>query len=116
MSNIKQAPDSTITISMFYTEMGIVYDILSNSWLYTREPKVVESVLLAISSNFSILSVEKVNQQTQKIIPVLLGLYKKQKEPLAITQCLGSVIQVCVLFIDWKYVLIFVHLVGSCTC
>lgn len=94
MLNIIQAPDPTIAPSMFYVEMNMAYDILSNNWIYSKELKVIESVLLAMSSMFSVLSVEKVNQQTPRAIPMLLSLYKKQKGTFAVTQCLGSVIQV----------------------
>ncbi|KAF5275577.1 hypothetical protein FQA39_LY06689 [Lamprigera yunnana] len=97
MCNINHAPDPTITISYFYVEMGIAYDVLSSNWLFSKDPKVVQTTLISLSSMFPILSSDKVIQQTQKIISVLLNFYKKHKEPLPITQCLGSVIQVSAL-------------------
>lgn len=106
ISNIKQSPDPTITNEMFQTELAIAYDILSSNWLTSRDPKVGESVLVALALMFPMLSIEKISQNTTRIIPVLLNLYKKQREPLPITQCLGSVIQVTVfnfIFNDCRY-------------
>ncbi|KAK5646733.1 hypothetical protein RI129_005197 [Pyrocoelia pectoralis] len=97
MCNISSAPDPTITTSLFYVELGIAYDTLSSSWLFSKDMKVAQTVLLSISSILPNLSVDKINQQTNKIIPVLLNLYKKHKDPLPITQCLGSYIQVAAL-------------------
>ncbi|KAK4880533.1 hypothetical protein RN001_008679 [Aquatica leii] len=92
--NITHAPDPTITLSLFYVEMGMTYDILTSSWLYSKDVKVVQTTLVSLASIFPILSTEKVIQQTPKIIPVLLNFYKKQKETLPVTQCLGSAVQV----------------------
>ncbi|RZC37257.1 hypothetical protein BDFB_008476, partial [Asbolus verrucosus] len=92
-SNIDQVPDNTITIDNFQVEIGMSYDVLFSSWLQSREPKVTESVLNALSAVFLILSVEKVTQQTPRIIHTLLNLYKKQIDPYNVTKCLGSIIQ-----------------------
>ncbi|KAF5298497.1 hypothetical protein FQR65_LT01276 [Abscondita terminalis] len=92
--NITHTPDPTITLEFFYVEMGMAYDILSSNWLFSKDVKVVHTTLLSLAAMFPILSTEKVIQQTPKIIPVLLNFYKKHKETLPVTQCLGSVVQV----------------------
>lgn len=97
MCNISTAPDPTITASQFYVELGIAYDVLSGIWLFSKDTKIAQTVLNSISSILPNLSSDKINQQTTKIIPVLLNLYKKHKDPLPVTQCLGSYIQVAAL-------------------
>jgi hypothetical protein len=92
-SNIDQVPDNTITVENFQIEIGMSFDILFASWLQSREPKVTASVLNALSAIFLVLSVEKVTQQTHRIIHTLLNLYKKQVDAFNITKCLGSIIQ-----------------------
>lgn len=92
-SNIDQVPDTTITIENFQVEIGMSYDILFSSWLQSREPKVTSSVLNALSAIFLVLSVDKVTQQTPRIIQTLLNLYKKQVDAYNITKCLGAIIQ-----------------------
>lgn len=90
--NSEQSPDPTISIEDFYKEIGESYDYLCSNWLHSREPKVVESVLYSLSSMFGVLSTEKVNQQTPKIVRILLNMYRKHGHTYVVTKCLGSVI------------------------
>ncbi|CAH0557118.1 unnamed protein product [Brassicogethes aeneus] len=92
-ANIDQVPDSTISIENFNVEIGMAYDVLFSSWLQTRDPKVAEAVLNAISDVFPVLSVEKVSQQTPKVINTLLSLYKRNGDSYTVTKCLGAVVQ-----------------------
>ncbi|KAJ8930968.1 hypothetical protein NQ314_016182 [Rhamnusium bicolor] len=93
VSNTDQVPDSTIAIENFYVEIGMAYDVLFTSWLHSRETKVIQSVLDALSAIFAVLSVEKVSQQTARAIQVLLSLYKRNVDAYNVTKCLGAVIQ-----------------------
>lgn len=90
--NVEQSPDPSISVENFYTEMSMAYDILFSSWIHSKEPRVVESVLHSLSSIFTVLSTEKITQQTPKIVTTLLSLYKKQNYTYFVTKCLGSVI------------------------
>lgn len=90
--NIDQSPDTTITLDNFYIEIGMAFDVLFSSWLHSKEPKLVESVLYSLSSMFPVLSAEKVTLHTGKIVVTLLNLYKKHAHIYYITKCLGSVI------------------------
>lgn len=92
-SNSDQVPDNTISSENFQLEMAMAYDILFSAWLQSREPKVIGSVLSALSSIFSVLSVDKITQQTAKIVNTLLNLYKRQGDAYFITKCLGSIVQ-----------------------
>lgn len=91
--NIDQVPDNTIALENFNVEIGMAYDILFTSWLHSKEPKVVQSVLDSLSAIFTVLNIDKVAQQTPRAIQVLLSLYKRNIDSYNITKCLGAVIQ-----------------------
>lgn len=74
--------------------MSVAYDILFSNWLTAKDPRVLTSVLQALSSMFNILSTERIRQNTVKTTQMLLGLFRKHKEPLPIIKCLGAVISV----------------------
>lgn len=76
---MKQAPDPTIRMDDYQTEMSMAYDILFSNWLHTRETKVLETVLNALAAMFSVLNNEKVRQHTLKTVQTLVGLLKKQR-------------------------------------
>ncbi|CAG9771935.1 unnamed protein product [Ceutorhynchus assimilis] len=92
VSNLDQVPDPTITTETFKTELSMAYDVLFSAWLQSKEPKVVETVLEALGAIFVTLPIDKVTQQIQKIIPLLLSLYKKNINPYVITKCLYAVL------------------------
>jgi len=92
VSNLEQVPDPTITTETFKTELGMAYDVLFGSWLQTRETKVVEGVLEALSAIFVILPIDKVSQQIPRIIPLLMTLYKRNVNPYYVTKCLYAVL------------------------
>jgi hypothetical protein len=49
-------------------------------------------VLQAVGSMFSLLPPEKVSEQVPRLIPVLLGLYRRNVDPYPITGCLSAVL------------------------
>lgn len=71
----------------------MAYDVLFTTWINSRDFKTVESVLEAVTSIFTVLTVDRVTQQIPKAIQVLLNLYKRNINPYNVTKCLGSVIQ-----------------------
>ncbi|XP_076271212.1 maestro heat like repeat family protein c11.1 isoform X2 [Rhynchophorus ferrugineus] len=93
ISNLDQVPDPTITADSFKTEFSMAYDVLFTSWLQSREPIVVETVLEALSALFTTLAVDKVTQQIPKLIPYLLNLIKKNTNIYPVTKCLYSAIR-----------------------
>lgn len=99
LTNINKAPDPTVTKDIFNTDLIIVFDILLNQWLYSRDPKVAQEVLGALGPVFILLPKEKILEYLSKFINLLLGLYKKNLEKVVITQCLYVVLQI-VLDID----------------
>lgn len=93
-ANLDQAPDPTLAITDFQTELSVAYDILFSNWLTIKDPKILTSVLHALSAMFNILSTERIRQNTVKTTQMLLALFKKHKDPLPIIKCLGAVISV----------------------
>ncbi|XP_050312813.1 maestro heat-like repeat-containing protein family member 1 isoform X2 [Anthonomus grandis grandis] len=91
-TNLDQVPDPSITSDTFTTELSMIYDVLISSWVYSREQKTVESVLDALTAMFPVLPLERVLQQIPKVIPVLLGLYKKHIDACTVTKCLHAVL------------------------
>lgn len=77
IANIQKAPDPTLNLDTFYAEFTIAYDILTTNWLNTREMRVFESVLQAISTLILVLPPEKIVEQIPRIIPNLLSMYRK---------------------------------------
>ncbi|XP_030751328.1 maestro heat-like repeat-containing protein family member 1 [Sitophilus oryzae] len=92
-SNLEQVPDPTISTETYTTELGMAYDVLFTSWLQSREPTVVESVLEALSAIFRALPIDKVTQQTPRLIPFLLNHIKKNSNAYVVTKCLYSAIE-----------------------
>lgn len=72
----------------------MAFDILYTNWLFSREPKVSETVLNSLAAMYPVLSVEKVTQHTTKLIQTLLNLYKRSIDTYSITKCLSSVIKI----------------------
>jgi hypothetical protein len=56
--------------------------------------QVCETVLQAIGLMFPLLPSEKVTEQVPRLVPVLLGLYRRSVDPYPVTQCLSAVLDV----------------------
>jgi hypothetical protein len=56
--------------------------------------QISETVLQAIGLMFALLPSEKVTDQVPRLVPVLLGLYRRNVDPYPITQCLSAVLDV----------------------
>jgi hypothetical protein len=41
LANIDHAPDPTVKREAFSSEITIAYDVLANTWIHSREPKVL---------------------------------------------------------------------------
>nr|CAD7202277.1 unnamed protein product [Timema douglasi] len=94
--NIDHAPDPTVKLGAFSTEMGIAYDVLASSWLQSRDPKVCETVLGALGPMFTLLPADKVADQVPRLVPALLALYRRNMDPHPVTQCLAAVLLVVI--------------------
>lgn len=43
LANIDHAPDPTVKKEAFSSEINIAYDVLANTWIHIREPKVLNN-------------------------------------------------------------------------
>lgn len=77
----------------FSSEIAIVYEVLLQQWLPSREPKVTCEILYSLSLMFPLLSGDKIKEQIPKIVPSLLNLYRRSIDRIAITQLLASVLK-----------------------
>ncbi|XP_055840897.1 maestro heat-like repeat-containing protein family member 1 isoform X1 [Episyrphus balteatus] len=75
------------------TEISVAYDVLFNQWLQSREPKVCVEILQALSSMYPLLPNEKIQDQSQRLIPSILNLYRRSIERNSVTQFLSSVLR-----------------------
>lgn len=83
---MEQAPDPTITLEDYHSEMSSVYDVLSTVWLHAKDPKVIESVLHALSEIVTVLSAEKIRQHAVKMVMPLMMMVRKQRVTQASTK------------------------------
>ncbi|XP_058977775.1 maestro heat-like repeat-containing protein family member 1 isoform X1 [Musca domestica] len=75
------------------TEISIAYDVLFKQWLHSREPKVCVEILQALSSMFPLLPPDTIQDQTPRLVPQVLGLYRRSIERNSITQFLSAVLK-----------------------
>lgn len=75
------------------TEISVAYDVLFNQWLQCREPKVCVEILQALSSMYPLLPKEKIQDQSQRLVPSILNLYRRSIERNSVTQFLSSVLR-----------------------
>ncbi|XP_036319611.1 maestro heat-like repeat-containing protein family member 1 isoform X2 [Rhagoletis pomonella] len=75
------------------TEISVAYDVLFNQWLHSREPKVCVEILQALSSMYPLLPVDKIQDQSPRLIPQILALYRRSIERNSVTQFLSSVLK-----------------------
>ncbi|XP_075158391.1 maestro heat like repeat family protein c11.1 isoform X1 [Haematobia irritans] len=75
------------------TEISIAYDVLFKQWIHTREPKVCVEILQALSSMFPLLPPDAIQDQTPRLIPQVLGLYRRSIERNSVTQFLSAILK-----------------------
>lgn len=75
------------------TEIGITYDVMLQQWVSTRDLKLVAEYLNVLSYMYPLLPPAKILDNTSKIIPTLLTMYKRNIDRAAISVFLSSAIQ-----------------------
>ncbi|XP_066539071.1 maestro heat-like repeat-containing protein family member 1 isoform X3 [Hoplias malabaricus] len=96
LANLDKAPDPTVRKDTFSSEIYAAYDILFNSWLQNREPKLRLTVAEALGSMSHLMAHDKLEEQLPKLIPAILGLYKKNPEHYIISKSLCQVLDASV--------------------
>lgn len=95
---VNNTDNETIDFSKYEisSEVGVAYDVFTTNWLQSRDVKVAAEVLTALAHMFPLLQVERVHDQSVKIIAMILNLYRRSIDRVSITQFLSSVIQTCI--------------------
>lgn len=74
-------------------EVGIIYDVIMQQWINTRDSKLCSEFLNVLSYMYPLLPVSKILDCTNKIIHTLLTMYKRSIDRAAVSVFLSSVIQ-----------------------
>ncbi|XP_061028007.1 maestro heat-like repeat-containing protein family member 1 isoform X3 [Eubalaena glacialis] len=93
LANLDQAPDPTVRKDAFATDIFSAYDILFHHWLQSREAKLRLAVVEALGPMSHLLPSEKLEEQLPKLLPGLLGLYKKHAETVHVSKSLGQILE-----------------------
>ncbi|OWK50754.1 Maestro heat-like repeat-containing protein family member 1 [Lonchura striata] len=81
-----QDPDPTVGADDFGLELGAAFDILSLQWLQARDGKVRLAALEALGSMGSLIPGRQLQEQLPKLVPAVLGLYRKHPEPFPVSK------------------------------
>ncbi|XP_070495465.1 maestro heat-like repeat-containing protein family member 1 isoform X2 [Chironomus tepperi] len=73
-------------------EVGIIYDVFMQQWINTRNSKLCSEFLIVLSYMYPLLPVQKILDNTGKIIHTLLMMYKRSIDRSSISIYLNSVI------------------------
>jgi len=94
--DIEDAPDKSLTLQSFSGEIFPAYELIFNNWLSSKEEKVRAATVQAVGAMCALLTPVQFEQQLPKIIQGMLGLYKKDKEHVAITMGMCTLLEVAV--------------------
>ncbi|XP_051999976.1 maestro heat-like repeat-containing protein family member 1 isoform X2 [Xyrauchen texanus] len=96
LANLDKAPDPTVRKDTFSSEINSAYDILFSSWIQSREAKLRLTVAEALGSMSHLMAHDKLEEQLPKLLPTILGLYKKNAEHYIISKSLCQVMEASV--------------------
>uniref|UniRef100_A0A674GK64 Maestro heat like repeat family member 1 n=1 Tax=Taeniopygia guttata TaxID=59729 RepID=A0A674GK64_TAEGU len=91
-----EAPDPTVRSDAFGLELGAAFDILSHGWMQGRDGKVRLAALEALGPLSSLIPGEQLEEQLPKLLPTVLGLYRKHPEPFPISKSLCQLLEASV--------------------
>lgn len=86
-------PESPSELDRCSAELSIAYDVLFNQWLHTREQKLSTEILESLSSIYPLLPMDKIHDQSQRLIPNILSFYRRSLDRIAVTQFLAAVLK-----------------------
>ena len=87
-------PDFSMQFVTYGSELYPAYEIMLNVWLSSKESKVRLMTAKAIGNLCAILPREQFDTQLPKLLPIVLTLFKKEKEVFPVTQAVCSVLEV----------------------
>ncbi|XP_052016912.1 maestro heat-like repeat-containing protein family member 1 isoform X7 [Apodemus sylvaticus] len=96
LANLDQAPDPTVRKDTFGADIFGAYDVLFHHWLQSRDAKLRLAVVAALGPMSHLLPSERLEEQLPKLLPAVLGLYKKHAETFQISKSLGQILSAAV--------------------
>ncbi|XP_029386983.1 maestro heat-like repeat-containing protein family member 1 isoform X2 [Mus pahari] len=96
LANLDQAPDPTVRKDTFGADIFGAYDVLFHHWLQSRDAKLRLAVVAALGPMSHLLPSERLEEQLPKLLPAVLGLYKKHAETFQISKSLGQILEAAV--------------------
>ncbi|GAM26848.1 hypothetical protein SAMD00019534_100230 [Acytostelium subglobosum LB1] len=96
VSNIDAGSDKSLTLYTFSSEFYPALELMFSKWLSSSQDKVRLVTIQSIGSICSILAVEQLDAQANRIITGLLPMFKKEKDVLPVCQALAHILEVCV--------------------
>ncbi|EGC31710.1 hypothetical protein DICPUDRAFT_50034 [Dictyostelium purpureum] len=96
VANIDAGSDKSLTLYSFSSEFYPALELMFSKWLGTNHEKVRLVTIEAVGSICSILSIEQLESQIQKLVSGVLAMLKKEKDLLPVTHSLCCILEVCV--------------------
>lgn len=96
LANLDQAPDPTVRKDTFGADIFGAYDVLFHHWLQSRDTKLRLAVVAALGPMSHLLPSERLEEQLPKLLPAVLGLYKKHADTFQISKSLGQILEAAV--------------------
>ncbi|KAL8181435.1 UNVERIFIED_CONTAM: Maestro heat-like repeat-containing protein member 1, partial [Gekko kuhli] len=96
LANLDQAPDPTVRRDTFSQEVFSAYEVLFSSWLHSREAKLRLAVVEALGPMSHLLPSEKLEEQLPRLVPGMLGLYKRPAEAYYVSKSLCQILEASV--------------------
>jgi maestro heat-like repeat-containing protein family member 1 len=95
MQNFEVAPDKSITLETFSSEMYPPYEVMFSNWTKSSEKKVRLATMQAMGHMCAIMAKDVFESQVPKIVPFVLQTYKKEGplDHLPITQAFVSILE-----------------------
>eukprot|EP00794_Sanderia_malayensis_P000742 gene742-22_t len=90
-ANLENAPYPDISRDRFCGEIFSAYEVMFNVWLPSKESKVRLAVVEALGHMSQLMARNKLEEQVQRLIQGITGLYRKHTEHFQITQSLCMV-------------------------
>ncbi|XP_077209590.1 maestro heat-like repeat-containing protein family member 1 isoform X2 [Paroedura picta] len=96
LANLDQAPDPTVRRDTFSRETFSAYEVLFYNWLQSREAKLRLAVVEALGPMSPLLPSEKLEEQLPRLVPGLLGLYRRPAEAYCVSKSLCQILEAAV--------------------
>uniref|UniRef100_UPI00398E3EAB maestro heat-like repeat-containing protein family member 1 n=1 Tax=Pristiophorus japonicus TaxID=55135 RepID=UPI00398E3EAB len=96
LSNPEGTRKPKLEKKMFFHEISAAYDLLLNSWLPMKEPKVTRAILETVAQIIQLVPNDKLDKELPSLIPTLVLVYQETFPHVSVTRCLCSVLRTAI--------------------